>query len=514
MLIQSAHCPQLYTCPQRHRFRLSTMPHYTQTTRHIQPMPDNSRTSRRTQPLAKTLTPADYSRTSRRTQPRQPRPKLIPCSYRYLGCTTEIYRRSTKQLNTHRQTCSFKPPADMPKPVQNLLSDLTGHCRKHHGFLIASELKHWRRLRIPEVHTDLSVVPDKPVYLDSNLFWSETLPQHEEVSKCMEDALDRATRKNLKKDDPELFEELQKENDGLFEKMKDRSLHTPDAAQGKLSVKPPRNMLHKLHFNLPSQLAKIGIQKSKFEVNVTPSFCITDIHIDAGCDALCIPLSGQKIVLLFGPEPENAAWEMAWYDTWVERLVASVQNPPSCDWFRKIAGELGDPYIANLSKTHGKSLWIPAGWRHIVFTLHASFLGGFTFVPKQHLSSVISQIMQECQAAARWRAKHSSPGKAKDDFLPEELWDELHKNVNAAVHTIMTSLTDNHYGEGAKELLKTLHDYLSQNLPSLLRAEKIAKIIAQCRRLCEEQDRKKRKKDGGKRKHGGKPKNGTKRMRT
>lgn len=433
------------------------------------------------------------------TKARQaPKAKLRPCPFKYLGCKKRMAQNSVKR---HARKCTHRP-TQLAEEVQPIWKELTLHCKEKHGLDMGLALRHWKQLKLPEEHTDLSVVPSEPVYID---LWPQKLPSHSEVLNDMQATVNTAMDE-LRRDNPgELFTALQKMNDTLFNQMAEGSTHPPEATLRRLAVKPPTDMLSKYEFTIPPALEAMGVKDSQFDVDITPAFSITDIHLHPGGDALCLPMSGQKIVLLFKPEPpateKNSveAREKAWYDAWVARSVAGEReddvSPPNCEWFQSLAGQLKHPYIAKLSSTQNKTLWIPAGWRHIVFTVSASFLGSFTFVPSPHLEKMVSQIVSECQAAARWEANN-------DDVLPEVLLEELHGKLDAAMQAIKTSLQDPDRHEDAKALFQKLHDNLS---PKLLEPVKI--VDSECQRLCGdgmEASRVRKREDGGEREDGGK----------
>ncbi|KAA8896899.1 hypothetical protein FN846DRAFT_993482 [Sphaerosporella brunnea] len=385
----------------------------------------------------------------------RPKSKLRPCPFKYLGCKKRLGHNSVKR---HARKCTRRP-TQLTEEVEAIWKKLTRHCKDNHGFEMGRALHHWSQLKLPEEHTDLSVVPNEPVYID---MWPEDLPSHAKVLQDMQATVNRALD-TLRDENPGTsFEELQKLNDMLFEQMADGSEHLPEATLRRLAVKAPINMLSKYKLTVPPALEKMGVKRSLFNVNITPKFSITDIHLDFGCDALCVPLSGEKIVLLFKPEPQATiqnsvgAREKAWYDTWVARSVAGEReedvSPPDCEWFLSLAGQLPHSYIATLSSTERKTLWIPAGWKHIVFTLSPSFLGGFTFVPQEHLNEMVYQIGCECQAIARWEAEN-------EDVVPQQLSEDLAESVNAARQALNAEQThkDPVRQKRAKALLGELH---------------------------------------------------------
>ncbi|KAA8903046.1 hypothetical protein FN846DRAFT_71528 [Sphaerosporella brunnea] len=198
------------------------------------------------------FTVADYSESSRRTQPRKRLRRMRECQYRSLGCNAVLNRHAIK---LHVSECDYQPPAKMPKPTLDSFTQLIGHCKKHLGFQIVQVLKDWANLTMPAVHTELSVVPDVPVYVDSNRLWDKPLPPHPQV---LEDI-----RAQLYRDEP-LFQE---ENAILLGQMVDGSMHRPaEALRGSLDLKPTRNILSQYGFTLPPELAEIGVKKSLFDV--------------------------------------------------------------------------------------------------------------------------------------------------------------------------------------------------------------------------------------------------------
>ncbi|KAA8893195.1 hypothetical protein FN846DRAFT_914323 [Sphaerosporella brunnea] len=288
--------------------------------------------------------------------------------------------------------------------------------------------------------------------------------------------------------------------------MADGCRHLPEATLRRLAFKAPTNMLSKYQLTVPPALQKMGVERP-FEVNITPKFsisCINDNHLDSGCDALCLPLSGQKIILPFKPEPRASepnsveARERAWYNTWVARSVAGEREQdfsltsPNCEWFLSLVEELENRYIAKLSSTEHKTLWISAGRRHMVFTVSASFLGEFTFLPQEHLWKMLRQLIFKCQPVARWAADNK-------DVLREQLSVDLGGNVNAAMQALNAELRDKDPDrqERAKALFLKLHVNLS---PKLL--EEMETVVSDCQHLCQKLA------DGGERKDGGDRKDG------
>ncbi|KAA8892656.1 hypothetical protein FN846DRAFT_915061 [Sphaerosporella brunnea] len=77
--------------------------------------------------------------------------------------------------------------------------------------------------------------------------------------------------------------------------------------------------------------------------------------------------------------------------------------------------------MAKLSLTEHNTLWIPAGWRHIVFT--------------ELPGEMVRQITCECRAASRCKADNN-------DVLAERLSMGLAGNVNAEMQELNAELRD------------------------------------------------------------------------
>lgn len=102
------------------------------------------------------------------------------------------------------------------------------------GFKMGMAFKHWKSVKAPEEHEDLSVVPNEPVYID---MWPEDLPSHATVLQDMQATANRALETIRSKIPGESFEEMQKMNDMLFEQMADGSEHLPEATLRRLAVR-------------------------------------------------------------------------------------------------------------------------------------------------------------------------------------------------------------------------------------------------------------------------------------
>jgi hypothetical protein len=129
--------------------------------------------------------------------------------------------------------------------------------------------------------------------------------------------------------------------------------------------------------------------------NATPRGNFSDIHIDEGLSVVSWPVGGMKIWLMWTPPTESDETSKAklrqrdFHKGLVEAQMAySADSVPlfkicaESSWL--LRGGKAKIYIACTDGSEGnaRALYIPPGWKHVVYTLESGYLGGATFIPK------------------------------------------------------------------------------------------------------------------------------------
>jgi len=199
-----------------------------------------------------------------------------------------------------------------------------------------------------------------------------------------------------------------------------------------VDVPLPKRMRAKHPFRLPSIFVP---ESTEFTCNATPRHSYADIHADEGCGVLAWPLGSVKIWLAFQPETlEEKAMKRddRFFGALLEKMIResgeeapekprlgvaseAVEQRASQGFHRfkgypqhivrgegsetvsqfEQAGSSTFPNSVYIACTEGDTaLFLPPGWKHVVYTLRGGYLGGATYVPlSEHLIAHAAGLM-------------------------------------------------------------------------------------------------------------------------
>jgi hypothetical protein len=140
----------------------------------------------------------------------------------------------------------------------------------------------------------------------------------------------------------------------------------------------------------------------------------------------------------------------------------------------EIAGpNLRRPFIA-VTEGH-QGLFVPAGWKHAVFTLESGYLAGYSFGTHLHVEHHVNTLLGELDAAIKFK----NPGqyKARTDYLLPALWEDLQESLSYVLfHLIeIINMGSSESVTTAARLGGKLLQVLDRELPAL-RAKNCAAI--------------------------------------
>ncbi|KAA8895126.1 hypothetical protein FN846DRAFT_971087 [Sphaerosporella brunnea] len=306
--------------------------------------------------------------------------KLHVCPFRRFGCPALVKSNKKAKLD-HISACAHKPPERMPPVAVRLYSRLLDHTSCYHPELnLGKSLCYWRDMKVPELLADGTRVPDVPVFVNMAEWFPAGAPAKDDIIA-------------------EIMEQLTKASfpaapvAALMSQMSPDSTHSASAVNTITGFKPSADIMATLGLVVPPEYAApLGVDSSSpFHIDITPVGAITNVQMDAGSNALLLPLLGWTLVLLFRPTPiHNVATAQA------EAAANHLYEVDPAEWFASRASELRDPWIAAVSAQDGRALWIPAGWKHVAFTLFStgSYQGGFTCAPKAHIGEGSTHISE------------------------------------------------------------------------------------------------------------------------
>jgi hypothetical protein len=309
-------------------------------------------------------------------------------------------------------------------------------------------------------------IQDVPYYVDVRSWWTHGIPEAESIQRALLPSLKR------------LLGAAQCKR--LIEQLEPNSTHMAADTVRVLNMQAPRKMLANLGLKVPAWV-RLPIEQCLW--NITPKKSYTDLHTDRGLDTVSFQVGGRKLWLLYEPDPPATATnkvlerQSRFFQQWAEHFNAALQTPNSLtqDSLKRtlleIAGpNLRRPYIA-VTEGH-QGLFVPAGWKHAVFTLESGYLAGYSFGTHQHVEHHVNTLLGELEAAI----KYQNPGQfdPRTDYLLPALWEDLHESLSYVMfHLIEISKSgiaeyNTAAGElGVGELGRKLLQFLDRVLPAL-----------------------------------------------
>jgi hypothetical protein len=351
--------------------------------------------------------------------------------------------------------------------------ELVNRMARQHTINVVGALGCWARELQPVSFPRPNQSPnhDIPYYLDVSSWWNNGVPDVEAV----EVELGTALRRTLGAGDAQY----------LLNQMRPSSTHTPQQVVRYLNLKSPRRMLQKFGFEAPSW---IRLDTDACLWNVTPRYSFTDLHTDRGLDTIAFQVGGRKIWLLYEPDPPITAGnkvlerQSSYYNAWAHRVQEATRGDESLapSLLEQLGPSMRRPYIAITEGQQG--LYIPAGWKHAVFTVESGYLGGYSFYTHDHIAQHVNTLLCEMQAAQQ--LVNAGQYKTSTDHLHPELWAELDGSLPCVLEHLheVLSLAVPERAHQAQDLWRGLQSFLQRFMPALLR--KHSRIINKCKNLC------------------------------
>jgi hypothetical protein len=257
-----------------------------------------------------------------------------------------------------------------------------------------------------------------------------------------------------------------------------------------LNVATPRNVVKKLGLKVPEW---VRLPAEHILWNITPKNAYTDLHTDRGLDTVTFQVGGRKIWILYEPDPpasesnhvlqRQSKFFNLWAEHFAEAAGATAGTTSSHSMTRSlleiVGPELRRPYIAVTENQQG--LFVPAGWRHAVFTMESGLLGGYSFCTHKHLDEHVKTLLCEMTAAISHQSRREFD--AKSDHLLPDLWQDLNQSfAYVLVHfTEIWEAKSIEYTPAADQLWQQLNDFVEHRLPAM-KAENGA-AIKKCMKL-------------------------------
>jgi hypothetical protein len=393
------------------------------------------------------------------------------CRWNIYGCK---YNFSAGQ--DHEDRCAYRPER---MEIDTLWRELVNRVTRQNTMnLLAAVGPRARDLKPVEflpVRPRQSPIQNIPYYMDLSSWWTRGSPDPATVQQSLLPSLRRALG----------IEQAR----CLVQQLEATSRHGPEDVVRFLNLPSPPKMLKKLGLQIP-EWVRLPLESCLW--NITPKYAYTDLHTDRGLDTIAFQVGGRKIWLLYEPEPEVTSEykvlqrQSAFFEEWARRLQqASTPNgSESASTFLEIAAPtMRRPYIA---VTEGQqALYIPAGWKHAVFTIQSGLLGGYSFCTDQHIDQHVNTLLCELHAATR--LSDAKDFSARTDHLNPELWADLSGSLAyVLVHLAeVLAMKNSPYVRQAKAHWHRLHQFLQCFVPSLLTKHAVA--VKKCLSLTEKQ---------------------------
>jgi hypothetical protein len=442
---------------------------------------------------------------------RKKTPKPVLCRWHIYGCK---HRYTTDQ--NHEDICSLRPRnPEGEKLWRELLERLQQDPVPKLD--VRAALGPWARdiKAVKFLPPGQEPIQDIPYYVDVSSWWSRGIPETQNLEEAMLPSLKRRLGADRCR--------------RLMEQLKPDSNHRPAEALRVLNHLAPRHILRNLGLQVP-QWVPLAMEQCLW--NVTPKYAYTDLHTDRGLDTVTFQVGGRKIWILYEPDPpvsttnkvlqRQSRFFLQWarhFDEAYQALdEAAVDEKPGTfldekaskfldektstgldektstfleektgtfleektGTFLETAGpKLRRPFIAVTE--HQQGLFVPAGWKHAVFTLEGGFLAGYSFCTHQHVEQHVNTLSCELQASMAFR--NSTEYGAKTDHLRPDLWEDLNQSLSyVLLHFIQ--IWESNLGDSmalVDVLWIKLSDILENSLPAMKAKHRVA--IKKCTKL-------------------------------
>jgi hypothetical protein len=393
----------------------------------------------------------------------------IQCKWYIYGCKHQI----TTDIH-HQEICTRRPRDPGGEPLwRELVTRL--HMDARPTIDIMAALGPWARDIKPIAFLSAGQTPiqDFPYYLDVSSWWSDGMPKI--------DALQAALLPSLKRH----LGAVQCRR--LMEQLNPESTHLPTETLRILNHPSPRHMLRNLGFQVPKW---VPLPMEQCLWNVTPKHAYTDLHTDRGLDTVTFQVGGRKLWLLYEPDPpvqtsnKVLQRQSKFFQQWARHFGAAFtpsEDPAmaSKNLLEIVGPTLRRPYLAVTEEQQG--LFVPAGWKHAVFTLESGYLAGYSFCTHEHLEQHVTTLLCELEASLAYQ--NTTQHGHNTDYLLPELWEELNQSL-AYVLLHLTEILQSKMAAlipAAKQLWQQLKDFLESCLPAM--KAKNGAAIKKCIRL-------------------------------
>lgn len=346
---------------------------------------------------------------------RRPETKHECCNKKRLEGTQQdlLWRRLYKYLRDVRQT---------EDKVDDDEGTMVGSVLPHPLPILKGTVYHLKPVvQAPDLdHADFTL----PFAFDSSNRWMNGAPTLEQVDRYLKAPI-RARGMSVG-DMGILFAQLR------AERQEGKPSHRFHEVKRAVDVPLPKRMRAEHPFRLPSIFVP---ESTEFTCNATPRHSYADIHADEGCGVLAWPLGSVKIWLAFQPETlEEKAMKRddRFFGALLEKMIResgeeapeksrlevaseAVEQRASQGFHRLmgypqhiVRGEGSEtvsqfeqacsstfPNSVYIACTEGDTaLFLPPGWKHVVYTLRGGYLGGATYVPlSEHLIAHAAGLM-------------------------------------------------------------------------------------------------------------------------
>jgi hypothetical protein len=382
----------------------------------------------------------------------KPKAVRFQCRWYIYGCK---YHYTTDK--DHEDVCSRRPKQDR---CDTLWRELVSHVRNDSDPIldILAALGPWARELKPVTFLSHGENPiqDFPYYLDVSSWWSDGIPGTESLQKQLLPSIKR-----------QLGSEQCKR---LIEQLRADSKHVAAEAVRVLNLATPRKMLTKFGLKVPPWV-RIPVDQCLW--NITPRHAYTDLHTDRGLDTVTFQVGGRKLWILYEPEPPATPTnkvtqrESKFFQLWAQHFKeASSVNDTQARTLLEIAGpNMRRPYIAVTQ--HQQGLFVPAGWKHAVFTVESGYLAGFSFCTHPHLEHHVNTLLREMEAAMEYQ--NPAEYDKKTDYLFPDLWKDLHHSFSYVLFhlTEIWQKEETEYTAAVEQLWPKLVDFLHRFVPAM-----------------------------------------------
>jgi hypothetical protein len=382
----------------------------------------------------------------------------VLCRWFIYGCTC---RFSTAKY--HEDLCSYRPTDTGGEP---LWRELVNHVRQDPTPImdIVAALRPWAREIKAVTYLGAAETPiqDTPYYVDVSSWWSRGIPDTRSVHQALLPTLKR----QLGDQQCQL----------LLDQLRPESRHVSAEAVRLLNIASPRNMVKNLGLKVPEW---VRLPAENVLWNITPKGAYTELHTDRGLDTVTFQVGGRKIWILYEPDPPASESNQVrqrqskFFQLWAAHFAEAAgetRGTTSTDSMTRslleiVGPELRRPYIAVTERQQG--LFVPAGWRHAVFTMESGLLGGYSFCTHQHLDEHVRTLLSEMTAAISHQSREEFD--AKTDHLLPDLWQDLDQSF-AYVLVHLTEIWQAKSIESttaADQLWQQLNDFVEHSLPAM-----------------------------------------------